>query len=150
MCLGLFVAVEDLEQMVTAQEEKIKSGAAPYTKPQKSVLQNQEVAYLKCPACETMMNRVNYGRISGVLIDYCREHGYWLDNGELEKIAKWVSTGGLAQKRQRDLDEARAQRSRDTAMSLPGPNASVQFDGESRNTGDFGDSLFRFLSKLFD
>ena len=58
------------------------------------------------------MNRLNYGRISGVIVDYCKDHGYWLDAGELEKIAKWVATGGLNKQYARELEDMKAEKSR--------------------------------------
>ncbi len=36
-------------------------------------------AYRPCPVCTRLMNRVNFGRRSGVLIDRCRAHGSWFD-----------------------------------------------------------------------
>ena len=41
------------------------------------------------------MNRFNFAKASGVVVDECRAHGVWLDNDELAKIAAYVSTGGL-------------------------------------------------------
>lgn len=40
--------------------------------------------YLSCPLCENIMLRKNFKTISGVLIDQWRDHGIWLDAGELE------------------------------------------------------------------
>jgi Zn-finger nucleic acid-binding protein len=42
-----------------------------------------------------MMNRVNYGRVSGVLIDSCKAHGYWFDEGKLTRVMDFVAHGGL-------------------------------------------------------
>jgi len=60
--------------------------------------------YLKCPVCSEMMNRTNYGARSGVVIDRCREHGIWLDGGELRRLMEWVRLGGklLEQQRQEE------------------------------------------------
>ena len=41
------------------------------------------------------MVRSNFGRISGVIIDICGDHGAWFDAGELEKVRTFVATGGL-------------------------------------------------------
>lgn len=54
-----------------------------------------EVRYRKCPRCEGVMNRVNFGTLSGVIIDECREHGVYLDPDELEAIEKFVQLGGM-------------------------------------------------------
>ena len=42
----------------------------------------ERVQYRRCPHCREFMNRVNFGRYSGVIVDVCREHGtlmaHWL------------------------------------------------------------------------
>jgi Zn-finger nucleic acid-binding protein len=55
---------------------------------------NRPIRYIKCPECDTMMNRVNYGSKSGVVVDQCKEHGMWLDNGELVHLMEWKKAGG--------------------------------------------------------
>lgn len=49
--------------------------------------------YIHCPVCTSLMNRVNYGSKSGVVIDQCI-HGIWLDSGELSKLLEWRKAGG--------------------------------------------------------
>ena len=41
------------------------------------------------------MNRTNYGRMSGIIIDVCADHGIWFDAHELDTILRWVKEGGL-------------------------------------------------------
>jgi Zn-finger nucleic acid-binding protein len=53
------------------------------------------VAYLPCPVCGTLMNRVNFARSSGVVVDACREHGTWFGRGELQQVMEFVGRGGL-------------------------------------------------------
>ncbi|HLO25660.1 MAG TPA: zf-TFIIB domain-containing protein, partial [Geobacteraceae bacterium] len=55
---------------------------------------NRPVRYIKCPECGVLMNRVNFGSMSGVVVDQCKEHGMWLDNGELVHLMEWKKTGG--------------------------------------------------------
>ena len=59
------------------------------------------VRYINCPECGVMMNRVNYGSMSGVVVDQCKGHGVWLDNGELVHLMEWKKAGGqlLAQQK---------------------------------------------------
>lgn len=54
--------------------------------------------------CGALMNRRNYGRSSGVILDLCSRHGVWFDAGELERLLAWVREGGLLgeEKRQRE------------------------------------------------
>jgi Zn-finger nucleic acid-binding protein len=41
------------------------------------------------------MLRLNYQGKSGVIIDRCKEHGYWLDSGELRQIMEWAKLEGI-------------------------------------------------------
>jgi Zn-finger nucleic acid-binding protein len=51
------------------------------------------------------MNRANFGRVSGVIIDVCRPHGAWFDRGELGAIRRFLRSGGLGRyERIRRLD----------------------------------------------
>jgi len=63
--------------------------------------QAKKVKYIKCPVCQMMMSRVNFGYRSGVVIDQCRQHGIWLDNGEITHLMEWKKAGGqlLAQQK---------------------------------------------------
>ena len=51
--------------------------------------------YRKCPVCRVIMHRRNYGPGSGIVLDHCREHGFWFDQQELDVILRWIRTGGL-------------------------------------------------------
>jgi len=64
------------------------------------------VQYLKCPRCTRIMTRVNYGRVSGVILDTCGYHGGFVDGGENEKIRAFVQTGGLGVKTDRAEHDA--------------------------------------------
>jgi Zn-finger nucleic acid-binding protein len=50
-----------------------------------------------CPVCRTHMFRHEFARYSGVGVDQCRAHGWWLDAGELERIGTFVRADGLEQ-----------------------------------------------------
>ena len=61
------------------------------------------IEYIPCVRCSKLMNRRNFGRISGVIIDRCSKHGVWLDAGELEKIQHFIADGGLDRSRDREI-----------------------------------------------
>jgi len=71
--------------------------------------------YRRCPACDALMNRRNFQKRSGVIVDQCHEHGTWLDAHELERIAGYVLSGRAARgaaaeatmKSERDIQAAR-------------------------------------------
>lgn len=53
------------------------------------------LTYIPCPVCRTPMLRKAYGVRSGVLVDWCKPHGTWLDAGELGRLLTWARAGGL-------------------------------------------------------
>jgi Zn-finger nucleic acid-binding protein len=86
------------------------------------------VRYRPCLRCGKMMNRVNFGRISGAVVDVCRGHGTFLDAGELHQIVSFIQQGGLERVRQLEIQQLReeqqrlrdAQRTGQIAAGLPG------------------------------
>jgi Zn-finger nucleic acid-binding protein len=68
------------------------------------------VRYLACPTCAGLMNRVNYARASGVIVDVCKTHGVWLDAGELPRLAAFVDGGGVDRVREREREQLAAER----------------------------------------
>jgi Zn-finger nucleic acid-binding protein len=68
-----------------------------------------EFRYRKCVACGTMMNRLNFGRLSGTVVDVCRGHGTFLDAGELHAIVRFIQGGGLDRARQRQIEDLKEQ-----------------------------------------
>jgi Zn-finger nucleic acid-binding protein len=64
-----------------------------------------EVHYRKCVACGKLMNRLNFGRLSGTVVDACKGHGTFLDAGELHQIVSFIQGGGLERARQQQLDD---------------------------------------------
>lgn len=62
------------------------------------------VRYRRCASCRQMMNRVNFGRVSGIVVDLCKGHGVWFDSGELQGVLAFVSNGGLERMRESDAE----------------------------------------------
>lgn len=61
--------------------------------------------YVKCARCSAVMVQKNFRRISGVIIDICRDHGAWLDAGELEQIRCFIANGGLNKSQDKSILE---------------------------------------------
>lgn len=51
--------------------------------------------YRRCPVCREFMQRKNFARLSGVVVDRCPAHGTWLDATELRRLLIWAKAGGL-------------------------------------------------------
>jgi Zn-finger nucleic acid-binding protein len=75
-----------------------------------------EVRYRPCVACGKLMNRMNFGRVSGTVVDVCKGHGTFLDAGELHQIVTFIQQGGLDRARQRQIDELKEEETRLRAL----------------------------------
>jgi Zn-finger nucleic acid-binding protein len=70
------------------------------------------VRYRPCPRCRKLMNRMNFGRISGAIVDVCRGHGVFLDRGELHQVVRFILEGGLDRARQADREQLQEEQRR--------------------------------------
>lgn len=61
------------------------------------------VRYRPCPQCGKMMNRQNFGRLSGTIVDTCSNHGTFLDRGELHQVIRFILDGGFDRMRAAEL-----------------------------------------------
>ncbi len=85
-----------------------------------------EVKYRRCVACGKMMNRLNFGRLSGTIVDVCKGHGTFLDAGELHLIVQFIQGGGLARARQRQLDDMKDEEQRLRALQTPRQGGPIE------------------------
>lgn len=67
------------------------------------------VEYIPCVRCGKLMNRKNFAKISGVIIDECGMHGVWLDAGELEKIRHFIADGGLEKAQDVEIEKVKTE-----------------------------------------
>ena len=49
--------------------------------------------WTQCPDCGEIMHRRNYAGASGVIIDFCKNHGVWFDADELPRLLAWIRSG---------------------------------------------------------
>ena len=76
------------------------------------------VRYRPCPQCGKMMNRQNFGRLSGTIVDVCSGHGTFLDRGELHQIVKFILEGGLSRMREAELERLKEETRRLRELEL--------------------------------
>lgn len=108
------------------------------------------IRYVPCPDCSQLMNRSNFARSSGVIIDLCKQHGVWFDADELPKIIDFIDEGGLTRAREKektDLQEERG-RLRDEQRKL----AMMESRGGARSFdgGDDASGWGGVVAALFD
>jgi len=76
------------------------------------------VRYLRCPICDTRMDRRQFAAGSGIVIDRCLGHGVWFDGGELELAAEYFRVGGPDDAAHREPAEKRPAMPATTAAKL--------------------------------
>lgn len=94
-CCGLFFNPGELEHVLEAQTHPVVRVDYQQIDVLASDVSNQgAIRYRKCPVCAERMSPWNFGGRSGVILDRCGAHGYWLDGGELRRLAEWWRVGG--------------------------------------------------------
>ena len=96
-CAGIWMSAASFKGLEkVAAEEGRSSQVAVTTGPASGPgpLGQAGPMYRKCPVCAVVMNRQNYGRISGVIIDVCKEHGVWFDAHELGDLTADLAASG--------------------------------------------------------
>jgi Zn-finger nucleic acid-binding protein len=112
------------------------------------VTSRARIHYRPCVTCGKMMNRVNFGRMSGTVIDVCRGHGTFLDAGELHAIVTFITEGGLDRARQREKDDLEEERHRLAMLKTHIEATGRVSDLESRST--LSDHLLQIRRLLKD
>jgi Zn-finger nucleic acid-binding protein len=146
-CNGFLVPSETFEMMQDNSPRVIVSQDGNRGEP---VDPEAHVRYVRCPVCRTLMNRSNFARISGVIVDSCRGHGIWFDPGELEKIMDFIAHGGLQRARAVELEKLKADKelerlrasSHGSEASLAGP---AWEDSAGSETGLHVEDLLRWV-----
>jgi Zn-finger nucleic acid-binding protein len=104
-CDGIWVDADVFERLCAGKEAQ--TAVLERLTPRPSQPQTAPVKYRPCVRCGKMMNRVNFGKLSGAVIDVCRGHGAFLDAGELHQIVAFITGGGLERARTRAREELR-------------------------------------------
>jgi Zn-finger nucleic acid-binding protein/ribosomal protein L40E len=146
-CASLWVpggALDALVRRVAAAAETLPAGEARSPRVQGGNPLDTGVRYRRCPECGQLMGRVNFKRVSGVVIDRCPEHGTWLDADELEEIAGFVASGGLARAAEAEAKEAARSAGRSTKSAV-----DAGFQRVLAEHGEGGPAWAR-IEKLFE
>jgi Zn-finger nucleic acid-binding protein len=138
-CSGLWVDVPSFEKICADREQQgaVLGTASPA--PQGQVTERGTVRYAPCPQCAQLMNRINFARCSGVIVDICKGHGSWFDRDELTRIVEFIRAGGLDAARAREktaIQEERRQLRQ--AQRSKGGSGSALLDIDGADERDVG------------
>jgi len=140
-CGGLWLDRAVFEELGTSRE---RQGAVLGALPAPGVAHIatlEPVQYRPCPACKQRMNRVNYARRSGVVLDVCKAHGIWFDQDELRRVLAFVAEGGLDRAREQEIEELK-QAKRIAAVQIPlHPSSSYEFRQQMNAQGHWLSSV---------
>jgi Zn-finger nucleic acid-binding protein len=109
-CDGVWVDAADFERICA--ERETQAAVIHHIVPRDPVRLQGPLKYRPCVRCGKMMNRLNFGQVSGTVVDVCRGHGTFLDAGELHAIVTFIRGGGLERARQRRIDELKEEERR--------------------------------------
>ena len=111
---------------------------------------SETVRYVPCPQCGQLMNRINFARCSGIVVDVCKGHGTWFDRDELREIVEFIRGGGLdlsRQKEKRELEFEREQlRLEQMTVVRRGLTQDMSYGDDVRESGiSAAGALLKFL-----
>jgi len=124
-CAGLWLDVSSFERICADREQQaaVLGGASPAPVQLASDV-SSKITYVPCPECSQLMNRINFARCSGVIVDICKGHGTWFDRDELSHIVEFIRAGGLDAARSKEktklADERRQLRAEQLATAARG------------------------------
>jgi Zn-finger nucleic acid-binding protein len=132
-CGGVWLDVETFQRI--ANDGEVQSGvlAVLAPTPPTATVSAADIRYVPCPVCAKLMNRMNFARISGVILDSCKQHGNWFDRDELRRVIEFVRAGGLAAARNKEklaLEEERRllDATKQYAAARPDPAGRIRLD----------------------
>jgi Zn-finger nucleic acid-binding protein len=110
-CEGLWLETSVFESICANREQQAAVLGAAILAPRHDGLKSETtVRYVPCPQCGQLMNRFNFAKCSGVVVDVCKGHGTWFDRDELRAIVEFIRDGGMELSRKKILQEIEEQR----------------------------------------
>jgi Zn-finger nucleic acid-binding protein len=109
-CLGLWLKTSAFEKICADKEQQSAVLGNASLADVDRTTSATKVTYIPCPECSQLMNRANFARCSGVIIDLCKQHGIWFDRDELSHIVEFIRSGGMEAMRAKEklaLEEER-------------------------------------------
>jgi Zn-finger nucleic acid-binding protein len=153
-CGGLWVDKGSFQDICTQEEEQEAVLGFRHEPESRPLMQGRAPgrrAYIPCPECGKLMNQKNFSGCSGIVLDWCRDHGSWFDRRELQQIVAFIRDGGLRKARERE--QSRLQEEEDRLRMQEFQSAAL---GRRLDT-DLGrlelqhgrDPFLQFLSQMF-
>ena len=148
-CNGVWMTADSFEELCT--DHDVQTAILGYKGRDRSsvVKEASKVSYLPCPVCRELMNRSNFARASGVIIDTCKSHGVWFDADELPRIIEFIRSGGMSLARQRELRDIETEREKLRDEKRSSRIMARRF-GPDRTNSEDETGVKGFLRRLFE
>jgi Zn-finger nucleic acid-binding protein len=150
-CGGLWVDKNSFQDICTQEEDQeAVLGYEPPESPQPATRKPQR-AYIPCPECKKLMNHKNFALSSGIVLDWCRDHGSWLDRHELHRIITFIRNGGMRKAREKEKSQLKEQedRLRMQKFQFMAVSNRLRANIDGIETVQSEDSLLKFFSRMF-
>jgi len=151
-CGGLWLDRQTF-QIICSREEEHEAviGFKPPLKQKAAARKGKQRVYIPCPECGKLMNHKNFSGCSGIVLDWCRDHGNWFDRHELQRIVTFIRNGGLRMARERERSRMRDRearlRLREFQSAVQGARFNSDISGQKFRLS--GDPLLKFLGQMF-
>jgi Zn-finger nucleic acid-binding protein len=148
-CSGVWLKPEVFQKLCAEEERRSVFLGAELQARHTPAAAVTTVRYVPCPDCGKPMNRVNFGKRSGVIVDACAQHGTWFDADELRRVVEFVRDGGLerarVQERRQLEEERRLLEARKNIASWGAPQPPQPSDASPEATGAVAGVLLRLF-----
>jgi Zn-finger nucleic acid-binding protein len=105
-CDGTWIEAAEFERLCADRERQAGMLNHEAPRPARAApAPPQPIQYRPCPRCNKLMNRLNFGRLSGTVVDVCKGHGTFLDRGELHQVVRFILDGGFDRVRRVEREE---------------------------------------------
>jgi Zn-finger nucleic acid-binding protein len=152
-CGGVWVDAQSFQQICQSREQQAAyvGAGSPLAAPSLgAAAEHDSVQYVKCPMCGQLMNRMNFARHSGVIVDVCKRHGTWFDRDELRRIVEFIRAGGLdaaREKERQDLEIEKQRLKERERASAPMATFRLEDDSDYHGVIDAARDLMRWLRR---
>lgn len=149
-CRGIFLDTESIHHIVSGGAEAAAQellSAYPLTE---TLEHRGAQMYVKCPVCSKMMNRTQFARGAKTIVDVCKDHGTFFDQGELPRVIDFVLHGGLERAAEKDREAARERRQNELANAryLASRSPVSTFDQRDQETLYAAETFADLLANL--
>ncbi|MDQ4121410.1 MAG: zf-TFIIB domain-containing protein [Acidobacteriota bacterium] len=147
-CGGFWADADSFERICASRERQAVVLSQQFAV-SSNLPKDNSIRYMPCPECGQLMNRNNFARSSGVIIDTCKRHGIWFDAEELPGIVEFIRKGGLERAREKEKLQLEQERNRLRERQFQAAIEGNRFQ-DITNDSNTVVGIREFISLLFD